>query len=180
MKILALDIANSTGYAHNCFEDGMLRAGNRLLGTKTEISAWGRQRLTRRQDPRFCRLVNFILSFGTLDAVVFEDVQFVKSQVAGQLWPTLRAAIWASRCGADDDAIIESVPVQTLKLFATGKGGAGKAQMCRALASADSRFSARGETVFDSETKKWLNDDAVDAIWLWKWGQQYLSRHEKR
>lgn len=172
MRILALDIANKTGFAHNC--GGVLCAGTITLGTPEEVKEWGKRRMTRRQDPRFCRLVNIIVQFGVVDAIVFEDVQFVKTQIQGQLWATLRSAIWATQCG-ECSALIECVPVQTLKLYATGKGGAGKAQMCAALARADKRFSAKGETVLDNETGLWLDDNAVDAIWLWKWAQEHLA-----
>lgn len=171
MRILALDIANKTGYAHNCVT-GDLRAGTIELGTRKEITEWGRKRMTRRCDDRVCRLINLIKSYKP-ETIVFEDVQFVQTQVQGQLWPSLRTAIWAYACS--NKVLVECVPVQTLKLYATGKGGAGKALMCRALSSRDKRFSAKGETVFDIETGLWLDDNAVDAIWLWKWGQEHLA-----
>lgn len=169
MRILALDLANKTGWAHDC--TGGLIAGTFRLGTDKEIENWGKTRMNRRCDDRVCRLIKFIADLRP-EAIVWEDVQFVKSTFQGQLWPSLRTAIWAYACS--NKVLVECVPVQTLKKFATGKGGATKEGMCRALASSDRRFSARGETVFDSETDLWLDDNAVDAIWLWRWAKHNL------
>ena len=192
MRILALDIANKTGYAHNCTDQGLI-AGTVELGTKAEIRQWGQKRLTRRCDDRVCRLLNLIARYKP-DTICFEDVQFVHTQVQGQLWASLRTAIWAWKC-SNNSVLVECVPVQTLKLYATGKGGAGKALMCRALAMRDGRFSLEpracvhpgkprtkdNEFVFDNEADMWLDDNATDAIWLFKWAQEHLcsNKNEK-
>lgn len=180
MKILALDIATTTGFAHNTAPGPFVAGSIRLAGAK-EIAQWGKQRLTRRGDPRICRLYDFVQGFGRLDVVIFEDVQFVHSQVQAQLWASLRAAVWAAVCPDCNHTLMECVPVQTLKAFAGAGAGASKAGMCRALVKADSRFTydfaqdPPSEKVFDSETGLWLDDNAVDAIWLYKWAKAKIN-----
>ena len=175
MDILALDIGTHTGWAYN--RGRAFHAGTWDLASASEITTWGKQRLTRRQDPRACRMLDNIRLFGYFDAVVFEDVQFVRSQMQGQLWASLRAAVWLAHCEAGA-TFLEAVPVATLKKFATGGGSATKERMCGALIQADNRYAkaAKEDCVRDLKTNTELDDNAVDAIWLWKWGQQNLGR----
>lgn len=172
MDILALDLGTHAGYAYN--KKDVFCAGTWNLASAKEVAAWGKQRLTRRQDPRACRLLDNIHDLGYFDLVVFEDVQFVRSQMQGQLWASLRAAVWLAHCKSS--TILEAVPVTTLKKFATGSGSADKHRMVLALADQDRQFTTvmnKDAVVFRG---KQLDDNAVDAIWLWKWGQQNLSR----
>jgi hypothetical protein len=57
------------------------------------------------------------------------------------------------------------VATGVLKRFATGNGGATKEQMENALKRQHPTRWTMG-----------LDDNAVDAIWLWLWAQKNLSR----
>jgi len=76
----------------------------------------------------------------------------------------------------DKKTIVECVPVGTLKKFATGHGGATKAMMVKALVKSDTRFFAVDNPECAFYNTQVINDDAVDAVWLWKWAEQNLSR----
>lgn len=185
MKILGLDLATSTGYAYNDDED-RFHCGSWLLATDSELKAARKQRLNRRLDPRVTKLFQLIQGLHTLhnfDVIVFEDVQFSTYTLQCQLWSSLRAAIWLAPT-TTKQPIFETVPVQTLKKFATGHGGATKTMMATALVISDSRFLAvKGEpelVYFNPEPTRLnsvvANDDAVDAVWLWKWAKQFLGK----
>ena len=167
MNILALDLGTSTGYAYG-HNDPI--AGTELLATDKEIRAWGEQRLSRRCDPRIARLyswcVNWVRSSDAPSLVVFEDVQFASYTLQVQLWASLRAAVWCAFSPVN--VIFECVPVGTLKLFATGHGRATKEAMAAAL------YREHPEM-----RKKGYDDNAVDAIFLWKWAKHNLGRLRK-
>lgn len=178
MKILGLDLATSTGYAYNDDQD-QFHCGSWLLATDAELKAARKQRLNRRLDPRVIKLFELtqgLHSLHNFDVIVFEDVQFSTYTLQCQLWASFRAAIWLAP-NTHKQPVFEAVPVQTLKLFATGHGGATKEMMGKALWKQDSRF-----TPHVSDPRKlyygiWnINDDAVDAVWLWKWAKQFLGR----
>lgn len=183
MKILGLDLATSTGYAYND-DRGQFHCGSWLLATDAELKAARKQRLNRRLDPRVTKLFQLtqgLQSLHNFDVIVFEDVEFSSYTLQCQLWASFRAAIWLAP-QTRKQPIFEAVPVQTLKKFATGHGGATKEMMCRALVKQDPCFShhpASAEKLFYRTLcgVNWtINDDAVDAVWLWKWAKQFLGR----
>lgn len=161
MRILALDLATKTGWATNI--TGALEAGTWTLATPAEVRDWGKQRITRRKDPRVQRLVNHLEKYcGHVDMVVFEDVEFASSTFQVQLWSSLRAAVWLF-CGGS--VLTEAVPVGTLKKYATGNGAADKPAMSRALKS---QYPSIWSPKYD--------DNAIDACWLYLWAKHTLSR----
>lgn len=164
MNILALDLGTKTGYAFN--RGDKFIAGTWTLASAKEVTAWGKVRLNRRNDPRIERLCDAISSMGNdaFDAIVFEDVQFVSTTFQAHLWAGLRSAVWL--CGKTEH--FDCVPVATLKKFATGNGGATKQAMAQFL------FRSK-------HTPHWpgfpiLDDNGVDAVWLWLWAHKNLTR----
>jgi len=159
--ILAIDIGTNTGIAYN--DDVRLQfiIQTWVLATAKEIKQFGKDRMNRRCDPRVLRFREFLDKVPYPDIVVFEDVQFASSTYQVQLWSALRAVIWLTF----SDRLIDCVPVQTLKKFATGHGGATKQMMSDAL-----------------RKKHWdiwtahLDDNAIDAAWLWLWAKKNLGR----
>lgn len=162
MKILALDLGTHTGVAHNF--NGELEATTYTLATAKEITAWGKKRMTRRCDPRMQRLYKILSEFPTPDIVVFEDVEFSSHTKQTQLWASFRATAWLA---LGNKCYIECVPVQTLKMFALGYGGP--------LADKDAMAAALYRQQPELKKMK-LDDNAVDAIWLFSWAVQNLSR----
>jgi hypothetical protein len=61
--------------------------------------------------------------------------------------------------------VIECVPTGTLKKFATGHGGATKEMM-------EVHLKRKHPGCWRSG----LDDNGVDALWLWQWARQNLSR----
>ena len=161
MNILALDLGTHTGYCHTHSPGGWI-AGTWDLATKKEISEWGRDRTSRRRDPRVARLfARLQVVRPEPDVVVFEDVQFQTYTYQTQLWSSLRAAMWL----AFQSPVFEGVPVGTLKKFATGDSGANKEAMLKYLLRR-----------FPNERTMGLDDNGVDAVWLYKWAEQHLGR----
>jgi hypothetical protein len=161
IKTLALDLGTNTGYAYN--SDTTFYSGTWVHGTDKEIRAWGKNRMRRRSDPRISRFYAKLIELKhtiPFDQVIFEDVEFNTYTYQCQLWSSYRAAIWLAFPGE----IIECVPVSTLKLFATGYGGADKSAMRRAL---DAKHPGH---------RAGADDNEVDAIWLWQWAKTNLSR----
>lgn len=163
MNILAIDLGTHVGYCYNVKDE--IHAGTRTLATPKEVTAWGKERLDRRKDPRVERMCELVSGFGTFDAIIFEDVEFVKSRKQAHLWSALRTAAWL--CG--HSPVYECVATGTLKKFATGMGNADKAIMGAAL---QARHPDRWSPGYD--------DNAVDAIWLHIWGQHHLGRLRKQ
>ncbi len=179
MRILGLDLGTDTGFAYGDLPTGaVLRAGTVKLATAKEITIANLTRMNRRLDPRIPALFNWLGSFVVLDRVdwiIFEDVQFSSFTQQTQLWSSFRAAVW---CFAAQNRIdVECVNVQTLKQFATGSGGADKNRMADALARHDGFKRVKSGVEFNG---KILNDDAVDAVHLLKWGQKILKNYEPR
>lgn len=165
MKILALDLGTHLGLAHN-FNEGTITAESHDLATAREIREWGKQRWDRRNDPRVQRLACLLAAISPCpEVVLFEDVQFSTFTKQTQLWASYRAAVWLV---FGQKAILECVPVSTLKKFATGHGGATKEMMAAALYREHPEMSKSGFT-----------DDAVDAIFLLKWATNNLARLRK-
>lgn len=178
MNLLAIDLGTHTGY---CYNDGNdFYCGTWNLMTPREIALQRLARIDRRNDARITALfgaIQLIRSQHKFDAVIFEDVQFSTYTMQTQLWASLRAALWL----ACRDVFTDCVPTGTLKKFA-GHGAANKETMGLFLCRADRRFCRIGKTnpkFFFRLTEDQLqpvDDNAVDAVWLWKWGQQNLGR----
>lgn len=161
MKILALDLGTKTGFAHNL--TGEDTAGMWLLATSTEVKEWGKNRMRLRCDPRILRLAGKISSFRDPrpDIVIFEHLNFATTTYQTQLWGSFRGAVWLT-C-ASMGVIVECVPSNVLKKFATKHGGATKEMMHAACMGRPVTFST-------------MDDNAVDAYWLLQWAEKYLSR----
>lgn len=184
MKFCALDLATNTGYAYND-KSGAFHCGTWTLATDKEITAFRKTRMDRRHDPRVTKLFDNIRALhdaNQFDAFVFEDVQFQSTTYQCQLWSAFRAALWTAVWRFGVSPLLECVPVATLKKFATGHGGATKAMMVKALIKSDSRFFPAllaEQAWYQPEiirNRLLVDDNAVDAVWLWKWASKNLSR----
>jgi hypothetical protein len=107
----------------------------------------------RDYDPRPAALESFLKRFRGVERVIFEDVQFVQSLAQGQLWASLRGAMWLSL----PESRFQAVQVGTLKKFATGKGNSDKEIMAQALQMKTGILET--------------DDNAVDACWLCFFGE---------
>jgi len=169
MKTLTLDISTHTGWA--LLDQGtIVSSGTIHLATEEELMRQRKEGKERTLDMRFGRLHQFIcanIKEHGIERIVFEDVQFSSTQMQGQLWASLRSAIWAIYQMTPIQ--IFGVPVGTLKHFATGSGSAQKIDMAKALAILvpDTQVEQKGEVVFFRHKDGRLADDnEVDAIWL--------------
>lgn len=163
MNILALDLGTKTGFAIS--REGMPNVvGTWKLATAAEVKQWGKTRVVRTGDPRFCRLLALVTEMLPLDVIVFEDVQFSTTTKQTQLWSAFRSVLWTLQCSCDaaKPLVVECVPVQTLKKFATGSGGASKEAM---IAAAFRRGCPPG-----------VDDNGADAFHLLRWAQANLTR----
>lgn len=162
MKILALDLGTTTGVAHN-LRNG-ISVSSLQLATPKEIKEWGKTRLTRRSDPRIARLFAFLSGFDSVlpDLIIYEDVQFSSTTYQTQLWASFRTVVWLYAGLKVNSPIVDCVPVQTLKKFATGHGGATKESM---------KWSAR---VLPWWTPK-LDDNAIDAGFLFEFAKARIK-----
>lgn len=180
MNCLALDLGTHTGYA---FNDGdYFECGTWKLAREKDLREAKKQRWDRRRDIRISNFYNILKREHTVryfDTVIFEDVQFASYTQQVQLWSSLRAIVWVS-FGLHVN--IECVPVGTLKKFATGNGTASKPQMASALLTRFPREFSVGKnsemyhSYHADHFNRPLDDNAVDAVWLWKWAKQNLSR----
>lgn len=161
MKLLALDLGTKTGIADNL--SGELQARTMTLATAKEITEWGKKRMTRRRDPRALRFYKYLCSLSRPDVVCFEDVQFSSYTLQVQMWASLRTCVWLA---FGSEVTVETVPVTTLKKFATGTGNADKELMQKHLFLQHPEWKAAK-----------LDDNAVDALWIFYWAQQTLCRN---
>lgn len=158
LNILALDLGTNTGFAYNHGETFVCSTWN--LGSPKQVKEWGKTRLTRRCDPRVSQLAYHIEQVHVpkiIDLVIFEDVLFCSTTYACQLWASLRAAVWLSGIPR-----MECVPVQTLKIFATGRGNATKQDMARAALPFGSNLHQ-------------LDDNGIDAFHLHRWAKHHIK-----
>lgn len=179
-SILALDLGTTFGWAYcsmgrdGIYHEEEIEVGSRLLATSAEVTEWGKTRMTRRNDPRVGRFYDWLfdkLVTLPIDIVVFEDVQFQTFTYQTQLWASLRAALWLA--AYKSDVVTDCLPVGTLKRFAGG-GGLNKEGMAKAAVSC--RFQMHSKGIFDSQKNCILDDNAVDALWLWRWAHLNLRR----
>jgi hypothetical protein len=174
VNILALDLGTKTGWALSCA--GAITAGTWTLATPKEIKDAANNRLNRRCDPRFLRLLHELgcvtralsIAGQKLDYCVFEDVLFGTSTGQCHLWATWRAAAWSL---ARDGVKLDCLNTASLKKFATGNGGATKEHMAKSL-TMDPRYILHPKGVRDLRTGSILGDDAVDALHLLAWAQK--------
>lgn len=143
-----------------------MTSGHEVLASQDELKSQRTSGFERRLDIRFVRLLAFItynVKRHNINQIVFEDVVFTSSQAQAQLWGRLSATVWAvgATCSGVD---IQAVPVQTLKVFATGHGNADKELMRAKLAE-------RYPTLLSSTA----DDNEVDAVWLLVLAQQVAA-----
>lgn len=93
------------------------------------------------------------------ELVIFEDVEFSSYTLQCQMWASFRTVAWLTF----PEVFFECVPVQTLKKFATGHGGATK----------DMMESAYRRTFKVEENG--LDNNAFDALWLYQWAAQKIK-----
>lgn len=131
--------------------------GTIKLATEKELKIARKNRMDRRCDPRILNFQKWLSErAGLFDIVLWEDVMFASTTLQCQLWSSFRTCIWLV-FGGRYDVILDCVPVGTLKKFATGHGNATKGMMAAA-------YQALGFSTFG------LDDNAIDAFFLWKWG----------
>ena len=74
MNILALDLGTKTGWAVS--NNGVIKSGTWVLGTRDEVKKAAALRLDRRHDPRFIRLLTCIKdwrrAFPYIEWMIFE------------------------------------------------------------------------------------------------------------
>lgn len=164
-NILAIDIGTHTGIVYN---DGSLFTCETWdLATTKEIKAQAKERMNRRNDIRVYRLFTRLADLHVehpLDIVIFEDVIFSTYTYQTQLWSSLRAAIWLV-FPPSSGVKLECVPVATLKKFSTGHGNATKGMMSAAL-----------QALHPDKWSPKLDDNSIDAIWLYLWAKENLIR----
>lgn len=172
---LTLDLGTATGYAighegDSSVELSVREAGTFITATEKQLRAGRKLAMHRRRDLRFDRLCAFVASklaeHPDVAQIVFEDVEFCSSQAQGQLWATLRSAVWC--CGNPRPIDFYCVPVGTLKKAFTGRGNALKEDMASSLVVLPEffgRYFLRGGAVFDTSGNQ-FDDDAVDALAL--------------
>ncbi len=176
MNLLAIDIGTSCGWA---FSDGLIvQAGTWHLISDKERKQQKAARMNRRCDiriPRLWREIDRVHESTPLNWIFFEDVQFVRSSMQAHLWAGLRSVLWLY---AEQHGIqIECLPVGTLKAYGSGHGGADKDAMARAAATRyPDLVEIRNKKLVLRLTGAELDDNAIDAIHLLKWGLQITTR----
>lgn len=125
MNIIAFDLGTHCGWASRGFK-GVIRSGVEHLTTKRDQGG-GMRYL------RFKQFLekNLLGNPGEDLIVVYEEVRRHQGVAAAHVYGGLKA-ILIYIC-EENNIPYESVPVQTIKKFATGKGNAGKPQMIDAV-----------------------------------------------
>lgn len=121
MKILALDLGTTTGWA---LHDGVISSGTWNLRTD-RYSGGGMRYLRFKQ-----QLQGILTAVGKIDAIYFEEVRRHVGTDAAHVYGGLMAHLtaWCEENGIP----YQGVPVGTIKKHATGKGNASKADMIQA------------------------------------------------
>lgn len=169
MITLALDLGTKCGQATNS-STGILASTWRLASDTQLKKARTVSPGLRDRDPRmveFQRLLRQALPH--VERVVWEDVEFSTSTAQTQLWASFRGVLWAE-LEAFPTLRRLTVPVGTLKKFATGSGNADKDEMRAALKAGIARNRLAVLSLVDD-----LDDNAIDAIWL----NHYAATHDK-
>lgn len=174
MKILALDLGTTTGWA---FHDGTKSThGSKLLVSEKNMRLARKLRMDRRLDPRAMALRFLLNLFEPPNYILFEDVQFGKSLAQVQLWSSFRGVVWGF--AVEHEIEVDCLATGKLKKFATDNGAADKMDMARALVHSDPSVYTLGTHggVLHAPTDEILDDNAVDAAHLLRWGLQHLRR----
>jgi hypothetical protein len=166
-KTMCIDIGTVIGW---CIldTDGTLQSGSLALATTAELEQQRREGRERTGDLRFERLFRFVDATVRegVESIVFEDVGFVKSRMQGQLWASLRSAIWAAATH-HPGLTVHCVSSVTLKHFATGNGFATKEGMAKALAErVPELFQVDGSGSVRKPGGEIADHNEVDAAWL--------------
>lgn len=147
MKILALDLGTTTGWAFYSGLPRWLHGAWKLAPKKHEDSGM-----------RLVKLQNSLEQFKTLDLIVYEEISFAQkgsaAVVYGELLGTLKLYAKANNIR------YTGVPVGTIKKHATGKGNAGKDAM---IDAANKKFT------FLQEPLGKKDHDIADALWILDW-----------
>jgi hypothetical protein len=187
-ETMCIDIATVIGWSV-LNSDGAMQSGALELATAAELEKQRREGKERTGDIRFERMYRFgeaAIDRGA-EQFVLEDVGFMRGRYQGQLFPTLRAAIWALAI-LHPGLIVHCVSSVTLKHFATGNGTASKEEMAKALVrhSPDLYRMDGGQTVRKIDGTI-ADDNEVDAIWLayytlavWRGEREFLSGYDRK
>lgn len=170
-RILTLDLGTKTGWAVG------EETGTWALMSPKEVTAQHKLRFDRRLDARIPRLYDHIVkAHGTspLDWIVFEDVLFASTTMQAHLWASLRATVWLA--GHNLRVNVECLNTASLKLFATGHGGATKDMMAAWLVKKHSdKFYLESGAVKRVDSDAIIDDNSVDAVHLLYWAQKTLK-----
>lgn len=156
MRILALDLGTTTGWAY-CSDLPIWRYGKwKLAPKKHEDSGM-----------RLVKLQQSLDDFSCLDLIVYEEVSFAQkgsaAVVYGELLGTLK--LWAKA----HNVRYVGVHVGTIKRHATGKGNVGKLNM---IDAANKKFAFLSEPLTDKD------DDTADALWILDWAIQEYGKEK--
>jgi hypothetical protein len=175
MKILALDLGTTTGWAVR--EGGRLLAGSKLLLDRKGVTLQAKRRGDRRLDRRMPALYVFIEAleedYGPFDWLVFEDVQFGSTTMQAHLWASFRTVVWiyAWYCKKNTECLATG----KLKVFAAGHGAATKNMMAAWLAKKCPKdFKLSDKAIVGVDKNEKIDDNGVDAAHLLLWAESTL------
>jgi hypothetical protein len=179
MKILALDLGTKCGYA--AIVPGDHKVGTWELANEKVLKFSRAQRGDRRLDIRARELLLKLNAInqgaGGFDWILFEDVRFGKSLAQVQLWSSFRGIVWGF--AAANSIQIDCLETGKLKIYATHSGAADKPAMARALVSRwPDKYILENGCVKRLKCGTFLDDNAVDALWLLAWGHSILNRNQ--
>jgi Holliday junction resolvasome RuvABC endonuclease subunit len=157
MRILALDLGTTTGWAYSETPSPYNRGKFFLAPSRHEDAGM-----------RWIKLKNCLNVFINAELVVYEEVSFTQrgsaAIVYGGLVATLQA--WCK----EHNIHYTGVPVGTIKKHATGKGNAGKQAM---IDAANKKFTFLQEPLGEKD------HDIADALWLLDWAIQEYGKDGK-
>jgi len=146
MSVLALDAANTTGWAH--YKDGTYRTG-----------VWDLSVLKKQGEARGHRYLNLYLRLNSFHSE--HQIELLVYEKPGRLFGHAREILLGLQGMAEFWGAEQAVPVQMVsptevKMFATGRGKCSK------------------ETMIAAAKRKWpdleLTADQADAMWLLEYG----------
>lgn len=175
--IAAFDLGSTMGYAVQ--GPARIVAGSITFATATQLRDAKAIRADRRCDIRAQKMhawVGEFLHVWKPEVVVFEDVQFAKSQAQAHLWATFRGILW-SQCLCYGIQRIDCLATGKLKIFATGNGHADKDAMARGLLKREpDQFDAVEGGLLQRNSMQRLDDNAIDAYLLLRWAQRIYEK----
>jgi len=151
MRILGLDLGTSTGWAFN-------------TGEQIVFGRWNLQP-SRHEDSgmRWLKFRNSLNGLRNAELIVYEEVARHKGAAAAHIYGGLVATL-QSWC-KENSIRYTSVPVGTVKKYATGKGNAAKETMIQA---ANSKLGH----IVGSPLLSLSDHDIADALWILNWAMQ--------